>query len=91
MTAAQVEAIIVGTWGKAMLKLRTRASALHNTHASPGRRAAIWNAYMASLIPYPAHIVAPDRRLEDALKAQFRVAIGITQARWVPHYVLAGL
>ena len=91
MTADCFEMMRTGTWGKAMLKLRTRSAALHSTHASPGRRAAIWNAYMASLVPYPAHIVAPDRRLEDALKAQFRVALGLARARWVPHYVLAGL
>ena len=80
-----------GTWGKAMTKLRTRAASAVQTHASPGRRAAIWNTYMISLIPYPAQIIAPDRPLEDALKAQFRVALGLAGTHWVPHYVLCGL
>ena len=40
-----------GTWGKAMRKMETRALAVDHIHASPGRRAAIWNAYLTSPCP----------------------------------------
>ena len=40
-----------GTWGKAFRKLAPRTVALHASHASAGRRAAIWNCHMASLVP----------------------------------------
>eukprot|EP00959_Pyramimonas_sp_CCMP1952_P230610 4821204-Pyramimonas_sp.AAC.1 len=40
MTPVQVDAMITGTWGTAMGKMRTRTLALFDAHASPGRRAA---------------------------------------------------
>ena len=80
-----------GTWGKALKKMNTRTLTVKHIHASPGRRAAIWNAYVASLIPYPAHIAAPDRPLETELRMYFRTALGLGGVPWAPHFVLAGL
>eukprot|EP00959_Pyramimonas_sp_CCMP1952_P186524 3900423-Pyramimonas_sp.AAC.1 len=51
MTPAQVDAMITGTWGKAMGKMRTMTLTLYDARASPGRRAAAWNACVAPLSP----------------------------------------
>ena len=80
-----------GTWGKAMRKMATRALTIDHIHASPGRRAAIWNAYVASLVPYPSHVAVPDRPIEVEMAAHFRLALGLGGVTWAPHYILAGL
>ena len=91
MTAEQVDTLISGTWGKAMGKMRTRSLTLYDAHASPGRRAAAWNAYIVSLIPYPAHYVPPSATLERAMKSHFRTAVGLAGTHWIPDHVLSGL
>ena len=80
-----------GTWGKAMRKMETRALTVQQIQASPGRRAAIWNAYLASLVPYPAHVATPDRTLETLMTSHFRVAVGLGGVAWAPHFILSGL
>ena len=80
-----------GTWGKAMRKMESRALTVDHIHASPGRRAAIWNAYLASLIPYPAHVTVPDRTIETLMTSHFRAAVGLGGVAWAPHFILAGL
>eukprot|EP00959_Pyramimonas_sp_CCMP1952_P380617 7974494-Pyramimonas_sp.AAC.1 len=83
--------MITGTWGKAMGKMRTRALALYDARASPGRRAAAWNARVASLIPYPAHYVPPSPALEKSMTFQLRLAIGLASTHWAPGHILTGL
>ena len=91
MTASQVDAMIAGTWGKAMGKMRTRSLTLHDAHASPGRRAAVWNAYIASLVPYPAQYTPASPAIERSMRAHLRTAIGLAGTHWVPDFVLTGL
>ena len=80
-----------GTWGKAMREMASRARTIDNIHASPGRRAAIWNAYVASLVPYPAHVAVPDRPIEVLMTSHFRLAVGLAGVAWAPHFILSGL
>ena len=91
MTAPQVNALITGTWGKALGKMRMRSLTLYEAHASPGRRAAAWNACIASLVPYPAHYVLPSATLERSMRAQFRTALGLAGTHWIPDHILTGL
>ena len=78
LTAGQLASLLAGTWGRAMIKMRDRAITLHLAHASPGRRAAAWNAYIASVIPYPAHYIPPSAALEASMASQLRVSLGMS-------------
>ena len=42
-----------GTWAKASQKMQRKAATLAACTCSQGRRAAVWNSHLASLIPYP--------------------------------------
>ena len=54
-----VDSLLMGTWGKPITKMGMRAITLRETAPSPSKSAAAWNAYMVSLVPYPAHYMAP--------------------------------
>ena len=58
-TTGGASAIATGTWQRARDRAADRAQALATCIASPGRRAAAWNTYIASLLPYPTHIAMP--------------------------------
>ena len=91
LTAGQVDDLVRGTWGRILPRLRDRAMALHLASMSPSRTAAAWNAYLVSLVPYPAHYMAPDAYHERQLRAHLRVALGLASDSWVPDFVLSGL
>ena len=65
MTTSMTNSLIADTWRKPMAKMGDRAVTLHQVLPSPGRSAAAWNAYMASLVPYPAHYIAPSPKEES--------------------------
>ena len=48
------------TWERARTRLAGRSRALVACTCSPGRRAAAWNTYIVTLVPYPAHVALPD-------------------------------
>eukprot|EP00959_Pyramimonas_sp_CCMP1952_P166120 3471898-Pyramimonas_sp.AAC.1 len=60
MTRGQLDALVAGTWGKSLPKLRGRAMALHLANMSPTKTALAWNTYLIALIPYPSHYSLPD-------------------------------
>ena len=55
-TPALLAAVRNGTWNKPLDKMDLRTGILSTLTCSAGRRAAAWNTYMASLVPYPAQI-----------------------------------
>ena len=55
-----------------MAKMGDRAVTLHEVLPSPGRSAAAWNAYMSSLVPYPAHYIAPSPKEERAMRKHLK-------------------
>ena len=71
--------------------MTARALVLNDAHASPGRQAAAWNAYIASVVPYPARYVAPTATLETSMTSHLRLAIGLAGTKWAPVYVFAGI
>ena len=91
MTTAAINALIAGTWRKPMAKMSGRAVTLHDVLPSPGRSAAAWNAYMSSLVPYPAHYIAPSPKEERAMRKHLRVAVGLAGTNWIPVHVMTGL
>ena len=77
-SVAAASTVCTGTWKKAIGKLRERSAALAATTCSQGRRAAAWNSYMVSLVPYPSHTAVPGRLEERALTQQFSLAMILT-------------
>ena len=54
-------------------------------------RAQLWTTYIASLAPYPAHVVIMDAPLEAKARACFSEAFGLGTPRWLPASLLSGL
>ena len=84
------KAVCVGTWQRARLRARDRAGALSTCVASAGRRAAAWNTYIASLIPYPTHIAMPNAATTRCFRAALRAALRL-DTPWAPLWALTGL
>ena len=55
--------------------MRDRAAALSSCQCSAGRRAAAWNTDLVSLVPYPAHIAAPDATIRGSMLGALRTAL----------------
>ena len=84
-------AVRTGTWKKASDKLATRATALAVTTCSQGRRAAAWNTYMISLIPYPTHTACPGPIELRHLTRHFSIAMRLDVTQWCNPSILSGL
>ena len=80
-----------GAWRRAAGRLGERARALAATDCSPARRAGAWNTYVASLLPYPGHVVPIDQQSEAVVMGHFRRAMRLDCARWCPVWMLPGL
>ena len=90
-TSGAYTTIQIGTWRRAMQKMRMRAEAACLCQCSPGRRAGMWNTYLVSLIPYPTHVSPPSQQQQDAMIEQQRRTMRHTCATWCPIYMLSGL
>ena len=91
LTRDMVDSLLTGTWGKPIAKMGLRAITLKESTPSPSRSAAAWNAYMVSLVPYPAHYMAPSPTDERLMQQHLRVAVGLAGTNWVPAYIMTGL
>ena len=87
---ADMERLVVQrTWLRHIGKIGDRVGVMTSRPGSPGHRAATWNTYMASCIPFPSQLCLPgvyerrvlDRKLVDALGLH----------GWCPAYAIAGL
>ena len=79
------------TWERARSRLAGRARALAACTCSPGRRAAAWNTYIVTLVPYPAHVALPDAGTVRALWTCYRAALRMNGAAWCPAWALTGI
>ena len=68
-----------------------RAAALAVTTCSQGRRAAAWNSYMISLIPYPTHTAVPGPIDLRSLTQQVSIAMRLDTTQWCNPSILSGL
>ena len=51
----------------------------------------MWNTYIASLIPYPAHIAPPTKEHREMILTSYRLALRHENAKWCPVALLSGL
>ena len=89
-TPGAAAAIRTGTWQRACSRAADRARALASCVASPGRRAAAWNTYIASLLPYPSHVAMPSTAVTHAFASALRSALRV-HTPWAPVWILTGL
>ena len=80
-----------GAWERPLAKASSRASVLAATDCSPALRAAAWNTYIVSVIPYPAHVAMPGQRVVSRLQALFCEAMRLQRVHWAPWWVLPSL
>jgi hypothetical protein len=81
--------IIDRNWARHIRNIIDRALAVVERAGSPGHRAAAWNIYMASCIPFPAQLCVPGaherKEMQRCLSRVLRLA------GWCPSYVSVGI
>ena len=88
-SAPSLRVVRTGTWQRPIGKMEGGADVLQQHRDSPGHRAAQWNAYLVSLVPYPAQLCLPSP--EDARRIGKCAARTLPTANWAPWYALPGI
>ena len=79
------------TWQRALRRMAERTVSVGVTTASPGRRADVWNTYIVTLVPYPAHSYAPTAQQSSAMQRHLASAMRMGRVAWCPIYILTSL
>ena len=88
-TQDALRAVQQATWGRALRKADLRARGMLAAQASPGRRAALWNTYVTSLVTYQAQTCPPSLAAERQLQDLFRAVFPTHQ--WAPWWLTSAL
>ena len=77
------------TWDRALTRASIRVDAMRTAPAPPGRRAALWNTYVASWVTYPAQTCLPGTATIARLRNAFRLAF--PTYHWAPSWLPSAL